>query len=153
MSLDRQAVPGIAEFMNAQALDLRGRGRWRTTRCDFHGGSDSMRVNVESNGWCCMACGAHGGDAIAYLMQRDGLDFVAAAKAIGAWRDDGQSPRPHRPSTLAPRDALAVIARDAGLLFVVAADVHAGKRPNDADMDAFARATGRIQRLAMEYGE
>jgi hypothetical protein len=34
-----------------------------------------------------MACCAKGGDVLAFHMQRYGLSFIDAAKALGAWED------------------------------------------------------------------
>jgi len=85
MSFDRNQLPDPAMYFEAAGMPLQGRGKWRTTNCDFHGGSDSMRVNTESGGWCCMACGASDGDVIAHLMKSTGADFVQAARTLGAW--------------------------------------------------------------------
>lgn len=35
--------------------------------------------------FCCFSCGAKGGDVLAFVMQRDGLDFKRAAQSLGAW--------------------------------------------------------------------
>jgi hypothetical protein len=34
-----------------------------------------------------MVCGAHGGDVLAFHMQRHGLRFIEAAQALGAWEE------------------------------------------------------------------
>jgi len=149
-------MPATFELLRDLGFQFRGRtGKWRTTTCEFHEDhSPSMRVNVESGGWCCMACGASGGDAVAYLMARTGGDFVHCAKALGAWRDGSDDrPAPSRlPSGLSAHDALAVIAADMGLVFVIAADLSAGRAVSEQDMDSFARATGRMQAIAKRYG-
>ena len=45
MPFDRNALPEPLGYYESQGLTFRERkGRWRTTRCDFHQGSDSMRV-------------------------------------------------------------------------------------------------------------
>lgn len=43
---DRDRLPSWESYADAEGLPLAGRGRWRTTRCDLHGGSDSLRINV-----------------------------------------------------------------------------------------------------------
>ena len=156
MPFDRAAMPATFDLLRDLGFTFReARGKWRTTTCEFHDDrSPSMRVNVESGGWCCMACGASGGDAVAYLMARTGGDFVNCAKALGAWRngpDDRQAPS-RLPGGLSAHDALAVIAADMGLLFVVAADLSAGRAVSEQDMHSFARATGRMQAIAKRYG-
>jgi DNA primase len=64
-------------------LVLKGPAKWKTTECIFHDGSDSMRINSESGGWVCMACGEKGRDVLAFYMRRHGVDFVSGAKALG----------------------------------------------------------------------
>lgn len=59
---------------------------WAFALCPFHSDkSPSLRVNVLSGAYKCMACGTHGGDVLAFHMAAHGLDFVCAAKALGAW--------------------------------------------------------------------
>ena len=91
MGFNRDALPEPLGYFEAQGLQFRERrGRWRTTRCDFHGGSDSLRVNVQTGAFVCMSCGASGGDVLAFEMQLTGTDFVSAAKTLGAWIEDGK---------------------------------------------------------------
>lgn len=152
MAFDRHLLPDPAAYFEGEGLALIGRGPWRTTRCDFHAGSDSMRVNIQSGGWVCMACGEKGGDVLAYAMKRHGLEFVEAARSLGAWVDDGKPRREaERPHTLSPRAAMEVIAFELMVLFVVISDVRSGLLPNDADWQRFLAGAGRIERLAMEY--
>jgi hypothetical protein len=151
LGFDRRLLPDPQAFFEAERLTLRGRGRWRTTRCQFHGGSDSMRINVESGGWCCMACGAHGGDALAYVMQRDGIDFVAAARRLGAWIAGPRMPSAEKPKMLSPRDAMEVIAAELKIVWIVVSDIRRGMIPSSRDWERFTVATGHIEALAMEY--
>ena len=92
MSFNRDNLPDTTAYFENAGLALKGPGKWKTTRCEFHGGSDSLRVNTESGGWICMACDAKGGDVLAYEMQSTGTEFVQAAKALGVWVDDD---KPH----------------------------------------------------------
>jgi hypothetical protein len=41
---DRLPDP-LRHFVDAEGLQLTGSGKWRTSRCEFHDGSDSMRIN------------------------------------------------------------------------------------------------------------
>lgn len=148
---DRKLLPDPQAFFEAEGLTLKGRGPWRTTRCEFHGGSDSMRVNVQSGGWCCMACGAKGGDALAYAMQRDGLDFVTAARRLGAWIDGSRPCCAEKPRTLSPRDAMEVITAELGIIWIVVSDIVRGVIPSDADWERFTVAAGRVEALVMEF--
>lgn len=59
-------------------------GEWAGP-CPFCGGRDRFRVwpNADRPGWWCRQCGRKG-DAIGYIIQRDGLDFKAACGWLGA---------------------------------------------------------------------
>lgn len=149
MSFHRERLPEPVSYFEGEGLTLRGRGRWRTAGCLFHGGSDSMRINVESGAFVCMAgCGARGGDVLAYHMQRHGVDFVEAARALGAWADDGAPPP--RPRAFSARDALSVIEPELLVAQLVISDARAGVIPNESDWSRFLQAAGRIDRIAQE---
>lgn len=82
----RDLLPSPANYYQTQGLKLTGRGEWRNAVCPFHQDTrPSLRVRIDSGGFCCMVCGAHGGDVLAFHMQRHGLRFIEAAKALGAW--------------------------------------------------------------------
>jgi len=55
--------------------------------CPFCGGEDRFNVwpNADPPHWWCRQC-EKGGDAIAYIMQRDGLDFRAACQYLSGGR-------------------------------------------------------------------
>lgn len=150
--LDRSRLPSPEVFYAAEGLELRGRGTWRTTECRLHGGSDSMRVNVINGAWVCMACGAKGGDVVAYLMAARELDFMAAARALDAWNQKpGDNHLPSRPTTLSARDAMTLIAQELGVVYVVLSDAMRGIVPTDEDWRRFIEASGRLERLAQEF--
>lgn len=147
----RDRLPDPVGYFEEQGLALTGRGKWRTARCEFHDGSDSMRINTESGGWCCMACGVHGGDVLAYHMQAHGLDFVDAARALGAYTDDGKPHRgPVKPAGLSPRAALEIIASEALLVAVAAGNLARGVALTDQDRRRLLQAAGRIDLVASE---
>lgn len=82
----RDRLPNPAIYYEAQGLKLTGRGAWRNAVCPFHKDTHpSLRVHIDSGSFRCMVCGAHGGDVLAFHMQRHGLRFIEAAKALGAW--------------------------------------------------------------------
>lgn len=83
----REHLPDAISYFASEGLKLRGRGTWRTTLCAFHNDTHpSLSVNVDTGGFRCHACGAHGGDVLDFHRQRHGLDFREAAEALGAWR-------------------------------------------------------------------
>lgn len=151
MSFERDRLPEPAGYFEAEGLRLRGPGKWGTTECRFHGGSDSMRVNRATGAWVCMACGAKGGDVLAHHMQAHGLDFVAAAKALGAWAEDGKPAPSHKPASLPPRAALQVLAFESLLVGVAAGNLAKGVALSNHDLARVLLAVGRISALAEAY--
>jgi hypothetical protein len=143
----RERLPDALAYFVDQGLPLTAKGKWRTTRCDFHGGSDSMRVNIEAGSWVCMACGAKGGDLLSYHMQLHGMEFVAAAKALGAWEENDKLVRRQKPAPLPARAALEVIRQESMLAAVAAANVAHGVTLSDLDRTRLLQAAGRINRI------
>lgn len=149
MTFDRTRLPNPEGYYESQGLQFKERrGKWRTTACGFHGSTDSLRVNLDSGAFVCMAgCGAKGGDVLAYHMAHAGLDFTSAAKELGAWVDAGK-PAPARPTPLPARDALAILAAEANLVAVAAANAAHGVTLAQVDLDRLLMAASRIQTIA-----
>jgi hypothetical protein len=157
MSLIRERLPEPQAYYECQDLVLAGKGAWRTTRCAFHGGSDSMRVNVRNGSFACMAgCGARGGDVLAYHMAAHGLGFVEAARDLGAWEDEPQHEArrrpPCRPLGLPAREALALLCEDAMVVAIAAGNLARGCSLTEADLQRLREGAARIQRIADEVG-
>ena len=151
MTFDRNLLPEPTAYFEAQGLKLTGprMAKWKTTECRFHDGSDSMRVNASAGAWVCMSCGVKGGDVLAYELAATGADFVDAAKAIGAWVDDGNKPHaPQKPTPLSPRAALSAMAFEASFTAIAAGNVAQGVALTDADRSRLMQAAGRINRMA-----
>ena len=106
-----------------------------------------MRINTQSGGWCCMACEAKGGDVLSYHMQLHGVEFVDSCKALGCWLDDGKSTAHHKPTPLAPRAALQVMAFEATVVAVAAGNVAQGVSLTATDRARVMAAAARINRL------
>ncbi len=153
MSFDRDRLPDPTAYFENAGLVLKGppSAKWKTTRCEFHDGSDSMRVNTQTGAWVCMACGAKGGDVLAYEMQFTGTEFVQAAKALGAWADDGRPPTQTKPTALSPRAALQALAFETLLVAVAAGNVAKGLPLSDTDRARVMTAAGRIQSIAGDF--
>ncbi len=82
----REALPIPAEYFREQGLKLTGGGEWKNATCPFHNDSNpSLRVRLDSGGFRCMACGAHGGDVLAFHMLLHNLRFIEAARDLNAW--------------------------------------------------------------------
>ena len=147
-NFQRENLPDPVTYFEAEGLKLDGRGKWRTTECKFHGGSDSMRVNTGTGSFICMAgCGAKGGDLLAYHMLAHGLDFVDAAKALGAWHDDGRASTPHRPKPLPASEAIQVLAFESTLTAIAAGNIANGVKLTDSDRARLYVAARRIQTI------
>ncbi len=148
----RESLPEPQTYFEEVAgLALVGapRSNWKTTRCEFHDGSDSMRIHIERGAFICMACGAKGGDIVAYHMAAHGMGFVEAAKALGAYEDDGA---PHnvsvRPTPIAARTLLESVAHEVTVASIVATDMANGKAIGRDDAERIVTAAGRIRYVA-----
>ena len=140
----RGRLPDPIAYFEGEGLNLRGPGKWKTTRCDFHGGSDSLRINTESGGWVCMSC-FEKGDVLTYAIRRHGLDFVTAARQLGAYVEDGKPYRgPEKPAGLSLRDCLELVAFELLVFGIVVSDMSRGKTPSEADSLRLWQSIGRI---------
>lgn len=150
---ERDRLPDPVSYYEAVGLKLTGprSSKWRTTECKFHGGSNSMRVNVATGAFRCMNCGARGGDVLAYHMAESGLEFVEAAKALGAWVADGKPHKPQKPTALSPRAALEVLDFEATLVAVAAGNLAKGLILSDADRKRLLICAGRINRVVEDF--
>lgn len=82
----RERLPAAATYFEAVNLKLHGSGAWRSAICPFHDDTaPSLRVHFALGAFRCMACGAHGGDVLAFHRLRTGQGFVQAARELGAW--------------------------------------------------------------------
>jgi phage/plasmid primase-like uncharacterized protein len=148
----RDRLPDWLTFADRFGVELDGRGKWRTTGCVFHGGSDSLRVNTETGGWICMACGVKGGDVLAYVMKAHNVSLARAAWMLGAWSDDDEPPQ--RSGRCAPRlseaDRREIAALDLVLCVTVLSDARRGLLPSEKTWQAFLAAAGRVGAL---FGE
>ena len=151
MSFDREKLPEPGSYFESAGLILRGNGKWRTTSCHFHGGRTTLRVNLESGAWVCMSCSQKGGDVLAYEMQSTGTDFVAAARLLGAWTDDGRRLAPANAKPSSTREALSVLAIEANLTAVAASNLAYGTQLTDDDLARLQTAAQRINLIRETY--
>ncbi|MDH2229432.1 CHC2 zinc finger domain-containing protein [Delftia tsuruhatensis] len=151
MTFERDRLPDPRSYYEAQGLALSKGKKWVTTACHFHQGSDSMRINLQSGAFVCMAgCGARGGDVLAYHMAVHGLEFIEAAKDLGAWVDDGKQP-PTAPAPFTPRQALEVLMTEVNLIAVVAGNIGRGVVLSETERTRLMQAAGRVLRIAEVY--
>jgi hypothetical protein len=152
-TFDRTLLPDTATYFDNQGLTLKGStsSKWKTTACNFHGGSDSMRVHVATGAWVCMSCGVKGGDVLAYEVAYNGREFKEAAKALGCWVSQGHCQVQLKPSPLSPRLALSVMAFESTLAAVAAGNVANGITLTDTDRRRLMVAVSRINRLVEAF--
>jgi hypothetical protein len=153
MTFDRTQLPDSGTYFEERGLILKGQrsAKWKTTSCNFHGGSDSMRVNVATGAWVCMSCGEKGGDVLAYEIKVSGREFVDAAKALGCWVDDGRPQVQTKPTPLSPRLALSVLAFESSLAAIAAANVAHGYALTQIDLDRLLLAANRISNIVEAF--
>lgn len=145
----RDRLPDPVAYFQSEGLKLDGKGKWRTTECRFHGGSDSMRVNTQTGAWVCMAgCGARGGDVLAHHMAEHGLEFIAAAKALGAWQEGSKPDKPHRPKPLGAVAAIQVLTFESTLTAIAAGNIANSILLTDQDRARLKVAAQRIQHIS-----
>lgn len=83
---EREQLPDPARYFEGAGLHLYGRGVWQSAICPFHDDTrPSLRVNVATGAYRCMACSARGGDLLDFHRARHGLGFKAAARELGVW--------------------------------------------------------------------
>lgn len=153
MSFERNQLPDAVSYYEGEGLRLIGpqSAKWKTTECRFHGGSDSMRVNVATGAFKCMNCGAGGGDVLAYHMHVHDMEFMEAARDLGAWIDDGKPLIDQKPTALPPRAALEVMAFEAMLVAVAAGNLASGHILSNIDLRRLLISAGRINRIVKDY--
>jgi hypothetical protein len=150
MSFIKENLPLPQDYYeNIAGLSFTGNGNWRTTRCEFHGGSDSMRIHFKSGAFRCMNCGEKGGDVLAYHQLAHTLEFIEAAKSLNAWNDDGIS-RAYKPSPVSAKMMLEVLAFEVNVVAILASDLSKGKSISEEDNARLIMATSRINRVAKE---
>jgi len=153
VSFAKDRLPDPVGYYEAQGLKFRERkGKWRTTECRFHGGSDSLRVNTQTGAFVCMAgCGARGGDVLAYEMAITGADFPTAAKALGAWIEDGKPEPNRRPAPFPPRDAIQVLRSETMLVAISAANIANGVSLSDNDRQRLLKAASTVRCITESF--
>ena len=83
-----ELLPPASSFYKREFRKLSRPSRgWSRTACTIHGGDNptALSVNLQHGGFYCHSCGAHGGDVLAFTMQRYQMSFQDAAKELGAW--------------------------------------------------------------------
>lgn len=146
MPLNRSLLPQPADYYEGRRLTLKGpkNAVWKTTRCEFHGGANTMNIHTLSGGFHCWNCPASGGDVVAYEMLIAGVSFEEAARRLNAWTGGGDAPQRHKPNRLSARDALLLIANEATLIAFEGSRLGRGITLTASDLEMVRKAAGRI---------
>jgi DNA primase len=88
IGFDRNRLPTAVGYYEPIIGRLRfNSSGWAQARCVFHEDRHaSLSIHRERGAFRCFACGARGGDVLAFEMLRSDMDFKSAARALGAWR-------------------------------------------------------------------
>jgi hypothetical protein len=85
-TFDRSLLPAPVAYYSQEIPNLKTKLEWAKTHCCFHDDSKpSLSVNMKKGYFRCFACGAKGGDVLAFHMLRYGLTFIEAVNYFGAW--------------------------------------------------------------------
>jgi hypothetical protein len=95
--------------------------------------------------------GQRGGDVLSHHIAAHTLEFVEAAKALGAWVDYGKLQIQQKPTPLPPRAALEVLEFESLIVAVAAGNIAKGIKLSAADQARVMTCAGRIGRLAEAY--
>lgn len=86
---NRLNLPSAKAFWETHGIVITPTKGWIMAKCVFHQDQHaSLGINAETGGFFCHACGAKGGDVLAAYQLLNGCDFVAGAKALGAWEEE-----------------------------------------------------------------
>lgn len=90
--IERNLLPPAEQFFRGEVERFRRYGRRARSVCPFHQSSRGGRIiktpfsmDLNKGLFYCFSCNA-GGDIIKFVMLRDGIDFVTAAKKLGVLR-------------------------------------------------------------------
>lgn len=86
MGLDKSRLPDPSYFYYEQGLEkLKVKGNKATACCPFHADrTPSFTIWMDTGKWKCFGCG-EAGDMIEFYKKMHSVDFVQAAKNMGAW--------------------------------------------------------------------
>lgn len=147
----KDQLPDVLSYLDLQGLKVTGKGKWVTTECRLHGGSDSLRWNTNTGGFVCMACGAKGGDVLAYHMLANGMEFPEAAQELGAWDQSAAGNEVYKPKPLPAGAALEVLGFEALLVAVAAGNIANGVKLTATDKERLFLAARRIGTIQEAY--
>lgn len=85
-TINKALLPSVRGYLEQIGLKpIGGAGKkWLQVCCPFHGEKNpSLGVHQDTGGFNCLACGAKGGDLIAFHMKLKGIGFMDACQELG----------------------------------------------------------------------
>ena len=149
--MNGQCPDPVEYFERLGVVSKGGRSPWRTTACQFHGGSDSLRFRSDTGGWVCMACGVKGGSVVDHYMQLHCCSYAEAAQALGIRCEQIQGGARSKRSVLPARDALGALRFEAHLVAMAALNLARGTTLKPVDLERLLKAAGRIQLISEDF--
>jgi hypothetical protein len=149
--LSFENLPDSIAYYESLGHVFSSKGEWMTTNCEFHGGSDSMRIHRTSGSFKCMNCGIHGGGIISYHMQRFQVDFLQACKELGVNLEGSNNRPPDRPKPLPPARAIELMSMEARIVWMLLTKIKAGKKLENHEIESLRTSTLQIVKIAEIY--
>lgn len=87
MKFQKDQLPEPHSYYLEQVEGFRPKPNNRATGlCPLHNErSPSFSMNLTTGAYKCFGCGKRGGDVLAFHRERYQMEFVEAAKSLGAW--------------------------------------------------------------------
>lgn len=148
--LSYEGLPDSNHYYESLGHIFRSKGEWMTTNCEFHGGSDSMRIH-KTGAFRCMSCGVHGGGVISYHMQRFKVDFLQACRDLGISVANSTRRLPDKPKPIPPTRAIELMSMEALIVWMLLAKIKAGKKLEDHEIESLKTSCKEIMNIAEIY--
>ncbi len=149
--LSFENLPDSIAYYESLGHVFSSKGEWMTTNCEFHGGSDSMRIHRTSGSFKCMNCGIHGGGIISYHMQRFQVDYLQACKELGVNLGGSNNRPPDRPKPLPAARAIELMSMEARIVWMLLTKIKTGKKLEGHEIESLRTSTLQIVRIAEIY--
>lgn len=95
-----EEAPLLSAALDHYGVQYRQIPGWQTVVCVFHSETrPSLRVNVDSGGFMCQACGVTGGNIYAFVAAKEGVPYRDAVNIVAGWPDveiPKRTPQRHR---------------------------------------------------------
>lgn len=148
--LNIENLPDPIHYYESVGHIFRSKGEWMTTNCEFHGGSDSMRIH-KTGAFRCMNCGVHGGGIVSYHMQRFQVDYLQACRDLGVGVGYLTRRPPDKPRPLPPKQAIELMSMESRIVWMLLAKIKAGKKLEDHEIESLKTSCKEIMNIAEIY--